>query len=465
MEILLLVLAALTVACLANPGVGMLIVVAAGFLQDPLRKLAPRAPVVFVATVLGLYAAVVAGMFADGAFGRLRRSSTLRKLREPLVYFLLLVVAQSLNALLRSGSAVLPAIGLASYAAPAIAGGVGFVIALRPERLLRVLRFYAWCGLAAAASVLVARFYPNLAIFKPVGTGLMVYGEEIGVRLASGFLRTSEVAAWHAATTGCVLLLLLAPGRSSQRARVSLPLAAVGLPLIVLAIVWTGRRKALVELAIFVLVYGLLLLRLRGANRRLLAALALGGILFAYQVIEGAWAADSSREASYLLKRGGTTTAEGGTRLAGAIRAVPIALARNGVLGLGAGVAAQGSQYFGGGKIAGWEAEYGVGRIATELGLMGLVLIGWIVVRLGTVVRRGLRVLARQNAESAKLAFGLLAILVANAAVFITAAQIFGDPFIYLLLGTIAGGLGSLIEQGHEAERRGATAADLERAR
>lgn len=458
MELLILVGAALAAVCFANSSAGMLIVVAAGFVQDPLRKLAPGAPVVFVVLVLGFYLAVFAGMLSRGGLARLVSSRVYRQLRPPLLFFMAVVALQSLNAYARTGNPVLPAIGFLSYVAPAVAGAVGFVLASNTERFLGFLRAYMWWGLAASSTILAARFYPDVELFRPVGTGLMVYGENLGVQLASGALRTPETAAWHAATTGCVLLLLLSLGRAWKRARVSLLAGAAGVVLTVLAIIWTGRRKALIEVALFLVVYGLFLLRLRGANRRLLWALALGGGLFAYQVLEGAFAADSSREAAYLLSRGGGTASEGGARVLAALRSVPIALERNGALGLGAGVVAQGSQYFGGGGIAGWEAEYGVGRLATELGLPGLVGIVWIAVRLGRILRRGFGGMVRFSQENARVAFGLLALLLANAAVFVTAAQVFGDPFVYLMLGTIAGGLGGMIELSIRRESETAAA-------
>ncbi len=447
MALLVLAIAVLATVCFANAGLGMILVVVAGYVQDPLRKLAPGAPVAFVLIVLVLYGAVVAGLLFGGGFRPLQLSSVFRKLQSPFSLFLLVVAVQSVNSYFRSGSPALSAIGFVSYVAPALAGSVGFVMALKPERFLRILRVYTWWGLAAAATVLVARFIPDARILQPLGTGVMVYGENLGVRLATGILRTSEVAAWHAATTGCVLMILLTLGRKERRTRLPLAIGAAGIPIVILAVLWTGRRKALVEVAIFVIIFGILLLRLRGANRRLLGALAIGGGILAYQVIEGAWSADSSREASYLLERGRGTTSEGSTRLRGAISSVSIALQRNGVFGVGAGAAAQGTQYFGGSGQAGWEAEYGIGRLVTELGLPGLAALGWMLIRLLVVVRQGLRVLARYSPEKAKIAFGLAALLGANAAVFVTAAQIFGDPFVYLFLGTVAGGLGGLIEQ------------------
>lgn len=443
---LVLALFALAVVCFVRPHLGMLIVVAAGFLQDPLRKLVPGEPVALVLVSLGLYGAVVAGLAAAGAFRQVIASRFGGSFQGPVALFLVLVALQSLHLFVRTGSVVLPALGFVSYAAPIVAGAVGFILGLRRDRLLRFLRVYSWWGLGAAATVLVSRYFPDAAIFRSVGKGLTVYGEDLQVRLSSGILRTPEVAAWHAATTGCVLLILLSLGKLERRRRNSLLLGAAGLVIVVLAVIWTGRRKALVEIVLFAIVFAVLSMGLKGGNRRLLAVLVLGGALLSYQLIEGRWAAGTSREAAYLIQRGGTTTSEGTTRLGGALSSVTSALRSYGILGVGAGAAAQGSQHFAGAGSVRWEAEFGIGRIVAELGLAGLVLVTWLVTALAGALRRRLRSVMREDPETSRLALGLVALLAANAAVFITAAQVFGDPFVYLTLGTLAGSLAGLLE-------------------
>jgi hypothetical protein len=111
-----------------------------------------------------------------------------------------------------------------------------------------------------------------------------------------------------------------------------------------------------------------------------------------------------------------------------------------GWLGGGLGVASQGAQYFGGGgDVFGGAGEGGLGKITAELGVPGLLVALWLAV---AVVRYGWRILrfdARLSTPISRLACGLIALLIANLAVFSVATQVFGDLFVLLFLGLIAG--------------------------
>lgn len=449
--------------CYLRPRLGLLATVGAGFIQDPIRKLVPGEPVAFVLGALILFGSAAAGFMSKGGVRVLRRSETAKALGRSVAMMIALVAAQSAHSFVRSENVVLPAIGFFSYAAPVVAGAVGFLTGLRRERLLQFLSVYSWLGLVAGVTVLVARYFPDERVFRSVGAGMMVYGEGFGVFLSSGILRTPEVASWHAATTACVIVVLVSLRGGNTGFRKSVLLGSASVACLILAVLWTGRRKALVEIVLFIVIFGALLVRLRGGSKRVVFALALGGALLAYQLVLGGWSAGTSREAAYLLQRGGTTTTEGQARLVAALSTVPTALSVYGVFGLGTGVAAQGAQYFGGDPSIGWIAEPGVGRVTAELGLFGLILAGWLAIRLGRLVRRRLGGLSRNDQETATLGLGLFAILVANGVVFVTAAQIFGDPFVYLMLGTLTGGLLGMTEPRPSDRVTGLVQADVAR--
>jgi hypothetical protein len=111
----------------------------------------------------------------------------------------------------------------------------------------------------------------------------------------------------------------------------------------------------------------------------------------------------------------------------------------NGFFGRGAGMGAQGSQYFGGGVgVVGWSAEGGLARIAAELGVPGLLIVFWIGFALARRLLRVARVLAKAEPRFSIRFYGLLALIPANAVVFLTAHQVFGDPFVLIVLGLIA---------------------------
>jgi hypothetical protein len=98
-------------------------------------------------------------------------------------------------------------------------------------------------------------------------------------------------------------------------------------------------------------------------------------------------------------------------------------------------VSAHGAQFFGGGwQIEGVD-ESGLGKIAGELGVPGLVAIALLLYRLAHYLRNLLRYVARLDRELTLIACGLVSFVVGNAFAFATATQLFGDPFVLLMLG------------------------------
>jgi hypothetical protein len=118
-------------------------------------------------------------------------------------------------------------------------------------------------------------------------------------------------------------------------------------------------------------------------------------------------------------------------------------IAQNGILGSGAGTGSQGTQQFGGGaNIVGGAAEGGLAKVLAELGIPGLLLLLWLVVSLGRYMWAIAKDLAQANdvdASLGKLVFGLEAFLITNGFVYIIAHQVFGDPFVLIVLGFFIG--------------------------
>ncbi len=438
--------------CLSNPIAGLNLVVATGFLQDPVRKLIPGNAFYMVLAALAVFSFCFAGLLFGNRFRRVGRSRALAKIRAPILLFGLIVAVQSGNSLLRWESPVLAGIGFFSYVAPIAAAATGYLLGLRPSATEKLLRTYAVFGLGAGASVLLARAWPGTKVLSPIGEGMMVYGEGIGVVLASGLLRTAEVASWHAATAACVLLVLISIGESRGRTRVSLSLASAGTALLLVAVIFTGRRKAIGEVVFFLVVFAFLLVRRRVKVWRLGLGLGLAGVFLAYQLVsESGQLGGSSADTAYLKQRVTTFGTDAGTRMTVAFASTQRVFETYGLVGLGAGSIAQGSQYFGADTKIGNLAEAGLARVAAELGLPGLLSLLWVAARLFAALRRGLGDLARRQIDEAKLGFGLLSLVVANGLVFLTASQIFGDPFVYLLLGLFAGAVFGLVD-GSKAE-------------
>jgi len=111
-----------------------------------------------------------------------------------------------------------------------------------------------------------------------------------------------------------------------------------------------------------------------------------------------------------------------------------------GWLGGGLGVASQGAQHFGGGaEVFGGSGEGGLGKVTAELGFPGVAIVLWFGF---AAFRYGWQVLvfvSQRSTAVSRLAYGLVAFLVANLAVFFVATQLFADIFVLLLLGLVAG--------------------------
>lgn len=112
---------------------------------------------------------------------------------------------------------------------------------------------------------------------------------------------------------------------------------------------------------------------------------------------------------------------------------------KNGFFGSGAGTGSQGAQHFGGGTVlVGSAAEGGLGKVLAELGVPGIFLLLWVgfalLIYMASVCKG-----VRNDPQVAPMVFCLVGFLGANAVIFTTAHQIFGDAFILILLGLILG--------------------------
>jgi hypothetical protein len=216
------------------------------------------------------------------------------------------------------------------------------------------------------------------------------------------------------------------------------PTSILGLYLVV-ALMFTGRRKGIVEVAIFVIAYFSLIAYFR--RRAMKTALVLAGVCVA---TVGAFAFTELGEALNLagyLERGtniGVEEADRYQRLStGALKFV---IQRNGWLGAGAGTASQGAQYFGGGsRLVGRASEGGLGKVVAELGVPGLIML----LVMGVGVAFHLWTIAREASRGghrrAHYAYGMIAFGFANAVMFAVAHQIFGDPLVLYVIGLVLG--------------------------
>jgi hypothetical protein len=437
---------------LSNWRYGLFACVVVAILQDPLRKLAPGEPVYYI-----LLTGLVFGAAFLAAWGRVsldpnRIAGWRRNLSAPFNLFLLLLTSQAVNAYLQFGSLVLVGIGLLSYLAPLPALVLGYHYAKRSG--IRGIERWLWFYLAAISLALISVYleYAGFSspVFGEVGPGIAIYDRNLGLYIAAncGMFRASEVAAWHAGTAACILFLV-----GTER-RLTIPrilIVFVLLGFLVGTGLLTGRRKMLVEIAIFLSAYLFLVAIFLKGGRKLAVVAVLFGVL-SYIAAVGLLEPDPAekryhtryqQQESYLsyVERGKTVIEDIPERfeILG-VRPVEEVVDRFGPFGAGLGTASQGAQYFGGGaEVFGGAGEGGLGKITMELGLPGLLLVVWLAVAMTRHIWRVLTFVSARSARLARLSYGFFALLVANGAVFSVATQVFGDVFVLLVLGLTLG--------------------------
>lgn len=457
-------LAFLVVACAALMAINswpstLVLCTLIGILQDPMRKLAPGQPVYFVVLV-----GVVFGAGWLGAFGAkvpLRPRSIYQwqvNVGAPFALFVSLVIAQAVHSFALFGSPTMTAIGLLSYlsAAPAIVLAYQWAVRCGITGISR----WMWTYVVVASIALVGVYLEYIGVdwqtLGQVGEGLIIYDVSRALKAYAGFFRAAEIAAWHTATIACCAVILLF---GKQR---SLPglVGASGLVLALVAIgTLTGRRKLLVQVAVFLCAYfGLFALFQRNA-RKLAGVFGAAG-LACYLLIIGLVDADPGERVygshrlvvasddvfeAYAL-RARSVVEDVGERVSGfGIQPVAWAYDQWGFFGAGIGAGSQGTQHFGGWELVnGGAAEGGLGKVMLELGVPGLVVVVWLGLAMVRYIGRTLDYVTASSPTHARLGYGLTALLASNVAAFSVATQAYGDVFILLYLGCSTGVLFAL---------------------
>jgi hypothetical protein len=283
-----------------------------------------------------------------------------------------------------------------------------------------------------------------------IGEGQIIYDVGTILKAYSGFYRASEIAAWHAATIAC-FIFMLSVGKKPTIARVTIGLVLIGL-LVSLGIL-TGRRKMLVEITVFISVYLFLVSWLQRGTARLAMAVLLAGAI-GYIGIVGFVAPDlvqKSNTKSAVIEnaqriggyaaRGQSVFADLPSRVSElGVQPVLWAVSRFGWLGAGLGTGSQGTNAVAeANNIDRGAAEGGLGKIAMELGIPGLFMAAWLVLALAKHLYRQIQIVSKISPQHARMAYGLISFLVANAATFSVATQAYSDLFILLILGWCLG--------------------------
>jgi hypothetical protein len=437
---------------------GLAICALVGIAQDPLRKLAPGQPVYYVllaGTIFGIAwvrAALMGIPLSPSVIQGWRRN-----LKTPFTLFLVVVIAQALHSYVTFNSPKVPGIGLLVWLAPVPAILLAYQFAVRKgfAGVSGWMALYICAALAALSGVYFEYSGFKWRALGEIGEGQIIYDLGTVLKAHSGFFRASEIAAWHTAAVAC-FVFILSLGKRPTVIRLGTALAIVAV-LVTLGVL-TGRRKMLIEVTIFVCAYLFLVAWIQRGMARLAVIVVVIGVAGYIGIV--AFVAPDLVQESYTKK----LQVENADRLEGyALRGSSVfadlpkrvnnvgwrplvwAVDEFGWLGAGLGTGSQGTNdIVAAHNVDRWGAEGGLGKIAMELGIPGLVVLLWLIRALGHHLHEQLTPLAKSSPKHARMAFGLLAFLIANLATFSVATQAYSDLFILLILGCCLGFLFAL---------------------
>ncbi|MCS5698240.1 hypothetical protein NZK32_04185 [Cyanobium sp. FGCU-52] len=422
---------------------GLIVTLMIGFLQDPLRKIIPNQPSQLNGLVLiGFVLCTVVLIERKGKFDLRTMFWTVSQMDDWVSIYFTLIALQAVNSFGRFSDPVLTGIGIAFYVAPALGMWVGFQVGMNTALLRRFLNVYLIGSAIFAISVFLSFRGFVHPLLKEVGEGLLItFRHGFSAQGASGLWRTSEIASWHLAAASCIAATVGAASRKPGT-QTGLLLLSMGFALLTIL---TGRRKALVLVLTFAAIFLLLLFRRSDAAFKdrlvsnLLGTTGVAYVLFTL-VIVGALGGNFGE----FLNRTFTTSDDLGERVSGQglgaiLRAIEVSQFFG--FGVGAGAQAGNVQVTANRGITslGFVSEGGGGRVIVELGIPGLIVILILLWFFALVFYRNFGLLRYLPYETSVLVLGLACFGIANIPSFITAGQLYGDPFVLIMMSICLG--------------------------
>ncbi len=416
---------------------------AIGFLQDPFRKLVLGEPIYFIVTVGLVFGAVFLATLQRQGVNGLREPFVgwSSQVNRPIIFFLMILGIQFIHSSLRYGNPIVSAIGLLSYTAPFFAIVVGYFLVTQARNIRSFMKLYISIGVVLTVTVMMSFVGFDYQIFKEVGSGLLIYDQGTVLRSFSGFMRTGEIAAWHIATACCFIIILF----FSSKRRPPILIVCLLVLFMMAAIALTGRRKMLMLVTLFTVIYGLgfsFYRRKLSVNYLISASLLVLAIWAAAQF----FASGGDSVSNYIAR--GTSVYGSATTRAFELGFKPLgwAINRVGLFGGGLGIASQGSQFFNVSNVAGGSGEGGLGKIMVELGLPGLIAAFWLSLAFAKYINAAIRLSAQHFVplHILPLMLGIACFLLVNVMTFAVATQVYGDFFILIIIGLLAGFLFAL---------------------
>ncbi|HYC62605.1 MAG TPA: hypothetical protein VEK79_23845 [Thermoanaerobaculia bacterium] len=409
---------------------GWFLVMVCGVIQDPVRKLSPNSPVVISFAVVVVYAVILFAARNEMRAHALEFTRRFRSVSTGIMVFLFLLLIAAVNGLVTYGidKWQAPLVSLITYVLPVVAALLGYTWLHREETMLRWFRLYsAITSIALIGTVLEYLRVPSRILGMVSFEGDYIrHLPGIQIRMLSGIYRSPDVMAWHAGmlTTIAAAMAL----RAGLRRQMLIWSAVAGWGFFNCLI--AGRRKAVYFVIIFV---GVFLWRYLGRIKASQVFASVGLLIVLSAVVNQL----SSDEATSVYTRTAVASKrELSDRFEGGVMQT---FREVGYMGAGLGTATQGVHHLLGKSGIGWQ-EGGMGKVAMELGLPGLLALLLMV----PIIGRMLLLLTRigdVEGSSQFIRVTLFALVAANAAGFIGSAQAYTDAVLGLTAGFLVGAL------------------------
>jgi hypothetical protein len=343
--------------------------------------------------------------------------------------FLLMLVIAAFNGLFTYGfdKWKVPLLSFVTYIAPLTAVLFGYTWLRREEMLYRFFRWYAVLTSVALIGTVLEHMRVESRLLGMVGFAgdFIRYMPGIQIRLLSGFYRSPDIMAWHAATLASIGIAMALRAGLTKQAILWSGAAGWGLYTCLIA----GRRKAVYYILVFVATF--LWRYLRRVQAGQLFGMIGVGIIMAF-VVRTILAGEQT---SVYAETAMATQEELTSRIEGGIFET---FQQFGYLGAGLGTATQGVRHLLGTDLnVGWQ-EGGLGKLAIEVGLPGIVAL---IAILATLARILLTLTGIPDVEGSSqfVRAMLFALVIANMAFFVASAQAYSDAILALMTGFFAG--------------------------
>lgn len=417
------------VVALQNRYAGLLLCVLVAVIQDPVRKVTLGTPAYLTVAFVPVYLCMVLNLM------RSTTPMTTVRAHFPELYgaaiFLVVALLASTAQTLSYGSHTLGLafLGLFSYGGgvPAVLLGFFYIRKDTSEFDKPIVLMTLIISLMLIGVPLEHFGYkfshPWLGTIATQGVWRRWYSSTGYVEMISGFYRSPEIMGWHAALLVILCVYLMA--RRPQWLPVWVALASWGFGCILLS----GRRKMVIMVIVYLISFVILS---RGWHRtKLLISLLIALSILLPVVLTSI---DDRYVASAESSFGAASD-----RLSNQLVEGPLWLLENvGLFGYGVGVRTQGTQHLNV-QINAPTHEGGFEKILVELGIVGtlsaFVFLYFFARSAWSSYRRTQRAKLDQTLMPALMSF-----IIANAAAFTVAFQIYGDPFVVFIVG-FAGGV------------------------